>query len=93
MIRLAAMLHMTIQQVEQIGSDELEEWLAYERLYGIPDIYFLTAQVCTTLEMCMTTKKKFHPGDHVPYFKEDDVEHSPSDLLAKLISVTKANET
>jgi hypothetical protein len=93
MIRLAAMLHKSIWEVEQLGSDELEEWLAFERVYGIPDIYFMTAQICMTIEMVLSTKKKFHPGDHVPYFKDDYAEQTPGEMLATLGRLNKTNES
>jgi hypothetical protein len=93
MIRLAAMLHRSIREIEELGSDELEEWLAFERLYGIPDIYFLTAQICTTLELCLTNKKKFHAGDHVPYFADNYSEQTPGEMLANLRAATRANDS
>lgn len=93
MIRLAAMLHKSIAEIECIDTSELEEWLAFERLYGIPDTFFLTSQICSTLKMCLTTSKnKIHPGDMVPYFREDPAEQTPADMLATLGRMAKAQE-
>jgi hypothetical protein len=78
------MSRKSIREIEQMGCDELEEWLAYERLYGIPDVFFMTAQICMTLEMCLSTKKKFHPGDHVPYFSDQDGEQTTGEMLDTL---------
>lgn len=44
--------------------------LAYDRLYGLPDVYFATAQICAAA-LAPYAKRPSKPGDFVPYFKED----------------------
>ena len=49
--------------------------MAFEAVYGLPDIYFMTSQICMILASVFGDgKKKYHPGDFVPYFEDSDGE-------------------
>ena len=53
-----------------LAADELAELLAYDRLYGLPDVYFATAQICAAA-LAPYAKRPSKPGDFVPFFRAD----------------------
>jgi hypothetical protein len=67
---LAAHFGCTVRELEErLGSDELAGWLAFERVYGLPDLYFATGQICATVAGSLGGNANATPGDFVPYFK------------------------
>jgi hypothetical protein len=70
-----------------MSSAELSEWLAFESIYGIPDVYFQTAAICSTLDSVWREHpRKIH--EVIPYFTPaegaDPIGQSPAEMFARL---------
>jgi hypothetical protein len=72
--------------VEDLGaalsSAEMAEWIAFDNLYGFPDLYYQTAMICSTLEGIWSEKPR--PVEKiVPYFGAGQPGSSDDDLAAR----------
>ena len=82
---------MTVGELgRRMDSAELSEWLAFEQAYGIPDAYFITAQVCTTVARIMGAK--VDGGDFVPYFRKDARRRMSGDEMFSLFKAFAARQ-
>jgi hypothetical protein len=67
---LAALLGRSIAEVETLGSDEINAWIAFDALYGLPDAYFVTGRICALMAQLWGDGKgpRVGPADFIPYF-------------------------
>jgi hypothetical protein len=57
--------------LEGLSSEALSEWIAFDNLYGLPDVYFMTGMICSLLANVFGSKgTKATPADFIPYFRE-----------------------
>jgi hypothetical protein len=54
--------------------------LAFDRLYGLPDVYFSTAQTCAA-SLAPYAKRASKPGDFVPFFAAGVSRYQDSDTM------------
>lgn len=81
------MLGKTVEELgRSMSSTELSEWLAFESAYGLPDVYFQTAILASTLE-CLWSEKPRKPSDVIPFFRDDAVGQSPAEMLGRLQAI------
>lgn len=63
------MLGRTVRELDAtLGSDELSGWIAFERLYGLPDLFFLAGRLGPLLAS-LFGGSGVGPADVVPYFR------------------------
>ena len=74
--------------LERTDSRELSEWLAFDSAYGLPDIYFLTGQLCTTIARVFGGKCR--PEDFVPFFRRAPREQSATEQNAIMQAIAGA---
>jgi hypothetical protein len=72
---------------EELGaaltSPELSELIAFDNLYGYPDIYTLAALLCSTLEGLWSTKPR-PITKSVPYFGAGQPAQTGADMAARM---------
>jgi hypothetical protein len=70
-MRLAAMLGRGVREVEDaMDAAEFAEWIAFDRAFGLPDVYFMTVQICMLLAQVFADPKRPRrpePADFVPF--------------------------
>ncbi len=88
LIRLAAHYGRTPEELGRaLTSPELAELIAFDNLYGFPDIYFLAALVCSTLEGLWSDQPR--PIDRiVPYFASGRPAQSGDDMAARMMIIS-----
>ena len=60
--------YKTVADLERtMSSAEFGEWLAYEKVYGIPDLFFAVARISRALDVAMIGKSR-PAEEYVPYF-------------------------
>jgi len=59
---------MTVRELERrMDSHELSEWLAYDQLDVIPDLYWIGAQICWVIASTMSSgKRRYTIADFIP---------------------------
>ena len=60
-----------------MGADELAQWQVYERLYDLPDGYYVAAMVAA-----YNSAKAIKLGEAIPYYKP--AASARSDVVARL---------
>lgn len=69
LMRMAAHKGRTVEQLSrEMSSAELSDWLAYDGVYGYPDIYFMTGEVCKAIAGAMGGRRA-SAADYVPFFR------------------------
>ena len=71
-----------------MSSPELAELIAFDALYGFPDVYFLAAVVCSTLEGLWSSKPR-PVGAVVPYFADGRPAQTGEDMAARLMMMAR----
>lgn len=67
-MRMAAHFGCTAEELgRRMSSEELTRWVAFDNVYGFPDIYFAVAQICSAV-LRPWRKKPADPGEFVPFF-------------------------
>jgi len=79
---------MTVAELGQrMSSAELSEWIAFDRLYGLPDSYFVAGTICAALDSLMAEKPR-PVSAFVPYFGADGpAEQSGAEILGRLKAI------
>lgn len=77
-------LGKTVRQLlAEIDSRELSEWLAFDRIEPLPDPYWMTGMVCSTLAN-LWAKRRYQPEDFMPRAGPRRREQSPDEGRAIL---------
>jgi hypothetical protein len=71
-----------------MSSAELAEWIAFDQLYGFPDLYFQTALICSTLEGLWSEKPR-KIDQIVPYFGAGKPPMSGDDMAARMMMMAQ----
>lgn len=67
-MRLAAHFGCTLEELRcRMSSEEVTRWIAFDNLYGFPDVYFAVAQICSAVSRPFS-KKPPKPSEFVPFF-------------------------
>jgi hypothetical protein len=76
--------------LERHTSPEISEWIAFDNIYGFPDIYCLIAQLARAVN-APYGKESLKLGDLVPFFKPDVKrrKQTPADHLAILQAMSR----
>jgi hypothetical protein len=91
LIRLAAHYGRTPEELGRaLSSTDIAELVAFDNLYGFPDIYFLAALICSTLEGLWSTRPR--PIDKIlPYFAAGRPGQSVEEMAARVRMMSQRN--
>ena len=66
------MFGRTVRELEStLGSDELAEWISYDRIEPLPNPWLQTGVVASTIANVMCDGKRLEPIDFVPMQREE----------------------
>lgn len=78
---------------EEMDSEELSEWMAFDRVYGLPDTHqraILTA--LTVLVNLWSSKQKFTPEDFLGTRKAEPRRQSDAVMKSNLMAIIAAQQ-
>jgi len=74
-----------------MSAPELAELMAFDSLYGFPDIYFLAGLICSTLEGLWSEKPR-KIGEIIPYFGEGFQPSTTADMFQKIKAMAQRKQ-
>lgn len=97
-MRLAALGGRTVHELyEAMPASEIPLWVAFEGEYGLGDVHFLAARICTLVAL-LGGDKHAKPADFAPIFKRTGYhvmspEAIKMALLSSVPSIIKSRKT